>query len=166
MKVERMLKMKNKDLEVLAHLRQNSRISLTSLSKKSGVPVSTLFDKLKSATPFIKKFTVLVNFLPLGFGTRAMIVVKVKKSSREEAISFLTAHKQVNSAFKVNNGFDYILDVVFRDMKSLEEFIEALEEKKLIEKYYVYYILDTLKQEEFLSSPDAAKWMFPPEKEA
>lgn len=156
-----MLKIKKKDITVLSYLRQNARISLTNLSRKSGIPVSTLFDKLKTATPFLKKFTVLLDFSPLGFSTKAMIALKVKKDHRNEVEEMLRNHKQVNSAYKVNNGFDYIAEVIVKDMNSLESFLDSLEEKHMIEKKQVFYMLDTIKQEEFLSNPSIAQLMFP-----
>ena len=155
-----MLKTKRKDMIILSYLRHNARIQLTDLSRQSGIPVSTLFDKLKTTTPFIRKYTTLVNFQQLGFATRAMVVLKVKKNNREEVSQFIHHHKSINTAFKINNGCDYILDVLFNDMKELEDFLEHIQEQFKVEKQQVYYILDILKQEDFLSSPEFAHALF------
>ena len=156
-----MLKIKRKDMLILSYLRKNARMQLTDLSRRSGIPVSTLFDKLKTTTPFVFKYTALVDFQPLGFATRAMVVLKVKKNNREEVAQFVQHNKSVNSAFKINNGCDYILDVLCKDMKELEDFLEYLEEQFKVEKHQVYYILDTLKQEEFMSGPEYVNALFP-----
>jgi DNA-binding Lrp family transcriptional regulator len=156
-----MLKIKKKDITILAYLRQHARIPLTKLSRKSGIPVSTLFDKLKTATPFVHKYTALINFQPLGFGTRAMVVLKVKKDQRGDIKEHLTNHKHVNSMYKINNGCDYLLDIIFTDMKELEDFLDDLEVKFKIEKKHVFYLLDIVKEEDFLSSPEYVKHMFP-----
>ena len=146
---------------ILSHLRKNARMQLTQLSRKSGIPISTLFDKLKTTTPFIQKYTALVDFQPLGFATRAMVVLKIKKNNKEEVKQFLQHHKLVNSAYKINNGCDYIIDVLCRDMKELEDFLEYMGEQFKVEKYQLYYILEILKQEEFLSSPEYVNLLFP-----
>ena len=156
-----MLKFKKKDMIILSHLRKNARMQLTQLSRKSGIPISTLFDKLKTTTPFIQKYTALVDFQPLGFATRAMVVLKIKKNNKEEVKQFLQHHKLVNSAYKINNGCDYIIDVLCRDMKELEDFLEYMGEQFKVEKYQLYYILEILKQEEFLSSPEYVNLLFP-----
>ena len=156
-----MLKVKKKDMVILSFLRENARMQLTNLSKLSDIPVSTLFDKLKTSTPFIQKYTAIVDFQPLGFATRAMVVLKIKKDNRDEVAQFIQHSKCVNSAYKINNGCDYILDVLFRDMKELEDFLEYVQEKFKIEKHQVYYILNILKQEDFLSSRDHVEMMFP-----
>ena len=44
---KRKFKFATKDLLLLNSLRENSRKSLTSLSKQTKIPVSTLFDRLK-----------------------------------------------------------------------------------------------------------------------
>ncbi len=156
-----MLKVKKKDLTILAYLRKNARITLTNLSRKSGIPVSTLFDKLKNTTSFVHKYTALVDFQPLGFATRAIIVVKMGKNHREEMREFLEQNKSVNTAHKINNGYDYMLDVVFKDMKELEDFLEYLDSKFKIEKRQVFYILEHVKEEEFLSSQEYVDYLFP-----
>ncbi len=40
--------MNQKDLKILAYLRQDARMPLTSMSKKTGIPVSTIFDRLRN----------------------------------------------------------------------------------------------------------------------
>ncbi len=156
-----MLKVKKKDMVILSYLRQNARMQLTHLSKMSDIPVSTLFDKLKTSTPFIQKYTALVDFQPLGFATRAMIVLKVRKNNREEVEQFVNGSKVINSAYKINNGCDYILDALFRDMKEMEDFLEYMQERFKVERHQVYYILNILKQEDFLNSKEHVETMFP-----
>ena len=40
--------MKNKDLKIISYLRQNARMPLTKMSKKTQIPVSTIFDRLRT----------------------------------------------------------------------------------------------------------------------
>jgi len=158
-----MFALKKKDVMILSHLRRHARIPLTELSRKSGIPVSTLFDKLKTATPFVKRFTILMDFLPLGFATRAIVVVKVHKKDREDVKTFVAKNKSINSVYKVNNGYDYCLDIVVRDMKELEDLLQHMEEHWKIEKRLVFYLLEIVKEEEFLTSPDCVQMLFPDE---
>jgi len=43
----KMANLNKKDLLLISKLRENSRIKLTSLSKETSVPISTIFDRLK-----------------------------------------------------------------------------------------------------------------------
>ena len=147
--------MKEKDLKMIAHLRNNGRMRLTMLSKKIHVPVSTLYDKLRAFQKgLIQKHTTLIDFKQLGFHTKANIMVKVNKTDRDSAKMFLEKHQLVNSVYKVNNGFDFLIEGVFKHVKDAEDFIEKLEEKFTIEDKKTYYIIDEIKKEGFMANPE------------
>ena len=144
-----------KDLMIMSYLRRNSRESLTSISHKIKIPISTIYDRLRVYEhTTIMKYTSLLDFAQLGFNTRANIAIKVEQSERESLKRFLMEHKHVNSLFKINNGFDYLADVVFRHVKDLEDFLESLESRYHIKEKQVYYVIQDIKREEFLSNPD------------
>ena len=148
-----MNKIPNKELLVLSYLRENARIKLTTLARKTGIPVSTIFDQMKEPSCLMTKYTTLIDFGKLGFGTRAQIIVKLAKEQREQFREFIMNHKSINSAYRINNGFDYMLEGVFRNLKELEEFLETMEESFPLKTKQVYYIIDDLKREQFLSDP-------------
>lgn len=146
---------KKNDLVILAHLRKNGRKTLTELSKATSIPISTIFERLKvQQNDLIKKFTVLLDFQKLGFHTRAAIMLKVKKTDREPIKKYILASRHVNSCFRINNGYDLLIEGIFRNIQEVEEFLEYLEENYTVEKQQVYYMIDTIKEEEFLSSPE------------
>ena len=100
--------MKPSDMKILQHIRTNARENLTTISRKTGIPVSTIFDRLKShEQQFVIKFTALVDFAKLGYPLRANICLKVAPDSRDGVKSYLLAHNRVNNLQRINNGFDY-----------------------------------------------------------
>lgn len=146
--------MKKTDLLIISSLRQNARVKLTDMSRMTRVPVSTLFDRMKlHEGNTIQKHTALVDFSKLGYNTRANIILKVKKEDRDSIRDFLMKHSCVNSAFKINNGYDFLIEAVFKNIKEVEDFIELLEEKFKIKAKQVFYVIDDLKKEAFLSNP-------------
>lgn len=143
--------MNHKDLAIISSLRRNARETLTSMSRTTRIPVSTLFDRIRQhENNLIKKHTTIIDFAKLGFSTRANIMLKVKKQDRDLLREFLLRNNFINSAYKINNGYDFMVEVIFRNMKELEDFIENLEEKFGIQSKQVYYVIDELKKEEFL----------------
>ncbi len=145
-----------KELQIIASLRKNSRTRLTKLSKMLGIPISTIFSKIKqNQGGLIMQNTILLDFNYIGFNTRAHIFMKVDKRQKKDFIEFLLKHTNVNSLYKVNNGFDCMAEVVFRNMKELEFFLETLEGKYRLQKKDVHYIIDDLKREKFFSDPEA-----------
>lgn len=145
--------MKRKDLLLISNLRNNARETLTNMSKKIKMPISTIFDRLRTHQKgIIEKHTTLINFGELGFSTRATITVKVGKKQRDDLRKHLETHLNVNSVYKINNGYDFLVEVVFKGLKEMEEFIESLEEDYRI-KTQVYYIIEDIKRESFLTEP-------------
>lgn len=144
--------LKQRDYVTLSYLRNHGRMSLTELGRKTRCPVSTLFDRIKlyNSNNIINKYTILLNYSKLGFHTRATIAIRVKKEEKIHVKSFLEKHSSVNSLYKVNNGFDFLFEVVFKHLKDMEDFIESFESKFNIKQKEVYYIIDEISRESFL----------------
>ena len=144
-----------KDLLILAELRNNSRESLTNMSKTTGVPISTIFDKLKYYQgSLITKHTTLIDFSKLGFNARANIMLKVDRDAREEARKFLMNNFNINSVYKISNGFDFLVEGIFKNVKDVEEFIDYLGSKFKMEKSEVYYIVEDIRKEDFMNNKE------------
>ena len=144
-----------KDLLVMAYLRQNARMKLTTMSRLTRLPVSTIFDRMKHHEGgLIKRHICLLDFAMLGFHTRAKIMLKVGKKDKQSVRDYMHNNHNVNSIYKINNGYDFLAEVVFRNISDLEEFIENMEEKFDIKNKEVHYIIDDIKRESFMSNPD------------
>lgn len=151
------LMVKKRDLSMISHLRQNGRITLTELSKRTGIPISTAYERLKSlqASGLIQ-LTALLDFALLGLSARTMISLKVDSNIRSQVGEYLAKHWNVNTVLRVNNGFTFIIDAVFRDMREAEEWIEDLGNRFRLRKKTVSYVMEELKREGFLRDPTTA----------
>ncbi|MBS3119577.1 Lrp/AsnC family transcriptional regulator [Candidatus Woesearchaeota archaeon] len=147
--------MNRKDLLILSHLRENSRATLTHISKKTHMPISTIYDKLKQyENSVIVKHTTLLNFEKLNFNTKAKVLLKASREQRDALGKYLSTAPNVNSLHKVNNGYDYMIEAVFRHIKDLEDFIELLDSKFQLVNKDVYFIIEDIKREGFLNNPE------------
>lgn len=143
---------RKKELLIINHLRKNARESLTNISRLTRIPISTIYERLRSSEGnLIIKHTSLVNFPRLGYNARAKLMLKAAKEKKGEMRSYLHKHENVNSLYKINNGYDLLAECIFRDMKQMEDFIESLEERFSLEKKEVFYIIEDIKREGFLS---------------
>jgi len=146
-----------KDFDILAHLRRNSRMKLTALSKKTGIPVSTLFERIKSMKSLlIKKSTVVVDFERLGLQTKAFLRIKIQSEDKKALIDFLRKCINVNSIWKVNNRFDLLCEAIFADIKEFDRFVEEIENKFSIREIEIEYVIREIEREMFLSTPEIA----------
>ncbi len=140
--------LKEKDLEIIKHLRKNARKSLADISRETGVPISTVFDKLnRFEGSLINKHTTLLNFPALGYALKVNYLIKCK--DREKVKDFLVNHKSVNTLSRINNGSDFFVEAIFKDMNEMEEFSESLEDLGLY-KSEKYHIIEELKKEDFM----------------
>jgi len=144
-----------KDMLILTYLRRNARITLTNLSKKTRIPISTLFDKLKlHEKDVIIKHTALFDFAKLGYNTKANIILKVNKTQRDELKDHLAKHQNINTVYRITNGFDFMIEGIFKNIVEMEDFIDRLEDKFDITEKKTFYVIDDIKREEFLTQTE------------
>ncbi|MBN2142753.1 Lrp/AsnC family transcriptional regulator [Candidatus Woesearchaeota archaeon] len=142
--------MKKSDIAFLASLRRNARETLTAISRKTKIPISTLYDKLKiHEGNVIIKHTTLIDFAKLGYSCRANILLRTTRDSRDNLCSYLKEHPQINNLFKINNGYDFMAEGIFESVKSMEDFLDDLEQRFALEEKRFHYIIDDLKRECF-----------------
>ena len=147
-----------KDRKILVELRRDARAQLTHISKQTGIPISTIFDRLRNKVGgVIKRHVALLDFETLGFTTRAHICLKCTKTTRQKTYNMLVNHHNINSLYKINNGYDFLVEAIFRNIKEVEEFIERLEEEYGVRTKQVFYIIDEIAREQFFADQIRAK---------
>lgn len=147
--------MNKKDILIITNLRKNARMPLTMMSKKTNIPVSTLFDRLKSnEDQYIVKHTSLIDFQKLGFNTRANIALKADRDDKDALKEYLMKNCNVNSIYRINNGYDYMVEAVFKQLRDLEEFLDDLDKRFKITDKKSFFIIEDIKRESFMTDPD------------
>ncbi len=150
--------MKKTDAKLISNLRADGRMPLTSLSKKVGLPVSTLHERLKKVvSKGVGRPSLLLDFPKLGYSARAFILLAVEHSEKEKLLAHLAKSQYVNSLFRINNGWSALMECVFKDLVALETFIERLENAFQIKRKETYYVLDEVKRESFLNDANLAE---------
>lgn len=143
--------LKPRDYTVLGYFRKNARTTLTDMSRETRIPVSTIFDKLKrfEERDVIQRHTSIIDFDSLGYDVRTNILLRAKEGERETLKTFLTKHAKVNTINRISNGFDFLVDAVFRDMKEYDEFHEELRQLPL-RNLQEFFVMEDLGRERFL----------------
>ena len=146
-----MIKKEKRDKILMQHLRKHAKESLWKLSHKAKIPVSTIYHRLKQLEEqAILKYTVLVNFSSLGYQGHSFLLLKIPRIDREELIIYLENHPQVNSIYEVNNGYDILSEVVFSDLKEVEDFRNDLVKDFPIEKTNIMPVIKSIRKETFV----------------
>lgn len=144
-----MSKIDDKNSYLLSYFRSNARISLTQLSKQTKIPVSTLFERLKSfeENNYITKHTSLINFNQLGFDIRVQILVESIDS--KQLSLFLSNNTNINNVFRINNGFDFLIEAIFSNISELDAFMQDLKNQP-VKKTKEFFVLEELERERFM----------------
>jgi DNA-binding Lrp family transcriptional regulator len=140
------------DLKILSCLRKNARETLTRISKLTGIPISSTFDRLKrlEAIGVITRHTSLVDLKKIGFTVRVFLLLKTNANHRKEVERFLMENLQANNVARITGNWNFVMDALFRDVEELESFIEALRKDYKGIEFSLHHVLETLKQECFL----------------
>jgi Lrp/AsnC family transcriptional regulator, leucine-responsive regulatory protein len=139
-KIERML---------ILCLRNNGRMSLSEITRQTGIPTTTVFDRMK-VLDYVIKNTTLLSFERIGFCIRAFISIKAK--DKEALLDFLKNNNNVNALSRINNGQDFFCEAIFRNMAGFETFNDTL--LLLKAKARVFFVIDELQRERFFSEKE------------
>ncbi len=141
-----------KDVKIITELRKNARESLTEISKKTHIPISTIYTRLMGYKgDIIKKHTTLLDFTALGYHTVAMIFVSCNQEEKEALTNALIKAESVNSVFKLNNEYQLMFEGVFRTVLEVDEFLEKIEDRFTITKRKIFYVAKELRREAFVA---------------
>jgi DNA-binding Lrp family transcriptional regulator len=144
---------KENDKKLLIELRKNARESLTTISKRTSIPVSTLFDMLKGhqSKLIIQKQTTLLNFEKLGYNYKANFTIKAPKETREELGNYLKLHPCVNNLYRINDGYDYLAEAIFDNPKTMQDFLDNISDTFALINVQKHIVLEDIKRETFMS---------------
>ena len=146
------LMLKEKEDKLLSYLRKNSRDTITRISKKTGVPISTIFDRIKSYKKLcIERFTCLLNFSELGLKSHSFVVFGVNKTKREEMKKFFVTSENVNAVIRINHKYDFLVELVFSDIQQLEFFLDRVDERFGTRPKHIFYVVEDVGRELFLT---------------
>ncbi len=135
-----------KDHLILACLRRNARASLAQISRETGIPVSTVFDRIKRIErKYLIKHTSILDLQALGKALRVNIIFSSQLPKVEH---YLFSSPKVNSVYRTDSGF--FVEGIFSNMAELQDFYNDLDSLGAKDRKE-FHILDELKREEFLT---------------
>jgi Lrp/AsnC family leucine-responsive transcriptional regulator len=139
--------------EIIQHLRKNARKTVSDISKETGIPATTIHNKISNyeKDAIIKGYTCILDLKKLGYPIKANIALKIMKEQRKSFQDFILSNNSINSASRINSGFDFMIEAIFRDMGEFHNFLEEINEKFIVENKQIFYSIADVKSETFLS---------------
>ena len=119
------------DFKILDVLKESSHLSTHKISKKIGIPVTTVYHHIKKLEEqkIIKNYTINLDYKKIGKSLLAYVLVFYdistlgSKISREELGRKLCNIEGVEHVSYTTGRFDIVLTVRLRDIKGLTEII-------------------------------------------
>lgn len=141
---------KKNDLIVLKQLRDNARQRISDISQKTGMPKSTVFKRLKRLEEegVVKDYICSLDYGALGFGIRVFLFAS--SEDKDDLKNFLLTERHVNSVTRIWGEYDFIAEVIFEDMRSVDEFMEELAGFDDLLKSNIFYLVEEVKKEMFV----------------
>ena len=121
-----------KDVKIINNLLKNSRMDLNQISKKEGIPVSTVFDRIERLRKegVINKFSCLLNYKYLRHPLEYIFFV----------LGDPGVDLRINYCSSLSTPNSFVLMTVFSDLEDKEDFKKLLRSKKVkIRKQFPIY---------------------------
>ena len=144
-------KIDQKDLKILEFLRKNARETLTNISRTTGVPISSIFDRLKRLEQIgiIRRHTTLLDTDKIGFKVRAFLLFKTR-DGQKDLEEYLMGNPHMNNMIRVNGNLSLLVEVWFRDIGTLESFVAGIRKAFKKVEISVHYVLKDIERECFM----------------
>ena len=114
------------DLEILAALRNNARLSNKSLAAQVGLAPSSVLHRVRrlQLSGVLREACAEIDFARIGFGLQAMVSVKLERHSRAAVEAFrdyVLGLDEVISVYHVAGATDFLVHILARDSDHLRD---------------------------------------------
>jgi len=140
------------DINILATLQRNGRISNVNLANEVGLSASPCLDRVKrlESDGYIERYGAKLNASKLKFGMSAFIQITLDRTTSELFDSFQAAILeiyQVSECHMVAGGFDYLVKIRIADMEAYRQVLGMIVDIPGVAKNHTYVVIEEIKQD-------------------
>lgn len=107
-------------MEILRSLVQNSRITISQMSKEIDVPDATISNRLKKLEKnVIKQYTLILDPEKLGLKVTAIIIVQTESEKHENVKKELSRLEEVSEVYSISGEYDILIKLWAHDLEEL-----------------------------------------------
>ena len=137
------------DVKILEVLQENSRVSISELSRKVNLSLSAVSERLKKLenSNIISKYTVILDPKLLGKDLSVMISIGLESTSQTQAfLDFVETEPEILECHYITGEYDYMLKVTTTNTHTLEMIMNRIKSFHGIKRTQTNVILSTTKQ--------------------
>lgn len=138
------------DINILAHLQQNSSLSNLALAEAVGLSASPCLTRVKrlEEAGYIVGYNARLSLSKLVEHITVFTEVTLTDHRREDFIKFegeIKRYEALQECHLVSGGYDYLLKFVIRSVARYQELMESILDRNIgVEKYFSYIVIKTV----------------------
>lgn len=119
--------MDTKDKQIVQQLEQDGRLSFATLGESIGLSKTPCWNRVKALqhNQVITGFHASINPLALGLNIRALVHVVIDFEQHQNFEAAIIAHRSVRSCHAVTGEFDYVLEILAKDINDFDELLRV-----------------------------------------
>lgn len=127
-----MEKLDDVDIKILRLLQKNGRMSYSELSRKIGIPTSTVRFKVNRLLKMgiIKKIMAILDPVKLGYKITLIILLKVDTREIKEVLKTLLKFEEVHHILQITGKYDIVVIFHTRDVEHANAIINKVKSIK------------------------------------
>jgi Lrp/AsnC family transcriptional regulator of ectoine degradation len=147
-----MLKLDDRDVKILSILAREGRISKAELARRVNLSAAPAWERMKrlEEAGMITGYHASVALKKLGPHLVVFLAAELESHRAQDFQAFeraIAPLDEVVACWAVGGGFDYILQVVTRDIDSYQRLVDHLLEAKAgLSRYFTYVVTKPVKQ--------------------
>ena len=140
------------DLAIIKELQMDGRASYSKLSKKIGMPSSTIHDKVKRLifNGVIKGYTIIIDKEKVGLNNVAIIGVETGAKQFRDVAKSLCEIREIEEVYGTTAEFDLMVKVRASSREELSDALNRIRSLDGVDDIYVSSILEVFKEEPIL----------------
>ncbi len=137
------------DLKILMELQQDGRENYAEISRKTGIPSSTVHDKITRLVNrgIIKKFTVILDKEKVGFSVLALVGIKTGAELYRTVAKKLGEIPELLKVYGTTAQFDLMAKVRTTSVDRLNTILNMIRKTKGVDDIFIISILEVFKDE-------------------
>lgn len=138
------------DINILAHLQQNARLTNVDLAEAVGLSPSPCLARLRrlEEAGYIVSYNARIQLTKLVDHIIVFTEVTLNDHRREDFIKFETEirkYEALQECHLISGGYDYLLKFVSKNVATYQELMENILERNIgVEKYFSYIVIKTI----------------------
>ncbi|TQS74083.1 Lrp/AsnC family transcriptional regulator [Rhodobacteraceae bacterium] len=146
------MRLDTRDLEILQVLAREGRITKAALAAKVNLSPTPAWDRLKKLerAGLIEGYHADINLRKLGPHVTVFVAAELADHTAATFRIFETSvqdHPEVINCWALGGGFDYLLQIVTRDIDSYQRLIDSMLDARIgIGRYFTYIVTKQVKR--------------------